>query len=79
MVTEGTALDAALAFAASLEAVAPLALAATKRALLNAYTLPRDESRRRVEEEFAALWFTEDHREAEAAFADRRPPVFRGR
>lgn len=79
VVTEGTALQAALSFAAGLEAVAPLALAATKRALQNAYTLPRDESRRRAEEEFAALWFTEDHREAEAAFAERRQPVFRGR
>lgn len=77
--TEGTALEAALTFAKGLDAVAPLALAATKRALQNAYTLPRDESRRRVEEEFADLWFTEDHREAEAAFAERRQPVFRGR
>lgn len=71
--------DAALALAAKLAAAAPLSLAATKRVLLASCHLPRDEARRLAEADFADLWLSEDHREAEAAFADKRPPRFKGK
>jgi 1,4-dihydroxy-2-naphthoyl-CoA synthase len=37
------------------------------------------ESRREAADTFARLWFTEDRREAEAAFAEKREPAFHGR
>ncbi len=36
-------------------------------------------ARREAADIFARLWFTEDHREAEAAFAEKREPTFHGR
>ena len=75
----GKALEAALAHAAALEAAAPMALRATKRAIRAAASLPPAESRALQREMFPGLWFSADHKEAEAAFAERRPPVFRGR
>ena len=71
--------DAALALAAKLARAAPLSLAATKRVLLAARQLPRDDARRLAEEEFADLWMSDDHREAEAAFAAKRRPRFKGK
>ena len=32
-----------------------------------------------ADREFEDLWMSEDHREAEAAFAEKRAPVFKGR
>ena len=72
-------LDAALEIVEGLAKAAPLALAATKRIVRAAYDLPPAEARRRSIETFADLWFSADHREAEAAFAEKRPPVFLGR
>jgi enoyl-CoA hydratase/carnithine racemase len=71
--------DAALALVERLARAAPLSLAATKRVLSGAYCLPRDEARRLAEDEFADLWLSEDHREAEAAFAAKRRPSFKGK
>lgn len=71
--------DAALALAEKLAEAAPLSLAATKRVLQGARDLPLDEARRLADKEFADLWLSEDHREAEAAFAEKRPPVFKGK
>ena len=56
-----------------------MALRATKRAIRAAAALPPAESRALQREMFPGLWFSEDHKEAEAAFAERRPPVFKGR
>jgi enoyl-CoA hydratase/carnithine racemase len=78
VVEHGSVLDGALAFTDRLREAAPQALAACKRALLGAYQLPRAEARRRANESFAELWLSADHREAEAAFADKRKPVFKG-
>ena len=58
---------------------APLSLAATKRMLSGAYCLPRDEARRLAKDGFADLWLSKDHREAEAAFAAKRRPIFKGK
>jgi enoyl-CoA hydratase/carnithine racemase len=70
--------DAALALAEKFARAAPLSLAASKRALRGAYQLPRDEARRLAEELFEDLWMSEDHREAEAAFAAKRRATFKG-
>lgn len=70
--------DAAVAFADRIARAAPLSLAATKRVLQAACNLPRDEARRLAECEFEDLWMSDDHREAEAAFAEKRTPVFKG-
>ena len=71
--------EAALVLTEKLAEAAPLSLAATKRVLLAASHLPREEARRIAEDDFADLWLSEDHREAEAAFAAKRRPVFKGK
>jgi enoyl-CoA hydratase/carnithine racemase len=71
-------IDAALALANSLVATAPLAVAAAKRVAHAAARLPLAEAKTLGDLTFAELWFTGDHREAEAAFAEKREPVFRG-
>lgn len=72
------ALDAALDVAARLDRAAPLAIRGAKEAM-RALSLPRDGSRAAAAAIFARLWFTEDHREAERAFAEKREPRFHGR
>lgn len=79
VVTDGGVLDAALAFAERLEAAAPLSLAAAKRVLRSTFSCSRAAARRLAEQTFADLWMSEDHREAEAAFAEKRKPKFRGK
>jgi 1,4-dihydroxy-2-naphthoyl-CoA synthase len=68
----------ALAIAAGLEKAAPLAIRGAKEAL-RALSRPRGEARQVAADVFARLWFTEDHREAERAFAEKREAVFHGR
>lgn len=70
-------LGAARELAASLERTAPLAIRGAKAAL-RALRLPPLEARREAADLFARLWFTTDHREAEAAFAEKREPIFHG-
>ena len=70
--------EAALRLAADLEAAAPLAIRGAKQAL-STLELPRAEARNLAARVFARLWFTEDHREAERAFAEKREAVFHGR
>lgn len=76
---DGPVLDAALALSDRFSSAAPLSIAATKRVLAAIRRLPADAARRVAEEQFADLWLSEDHREAEAAFAAKRPPVFKGK
>lgn len=77
-VGEGSVVQAALDFAEGLSQIGPLAVDAAKRALLEALRLPHRESRKRSSKRFADLWFSTDHREAEAAFVEKRKPQFRG-
>lgn len=79
VVPDGGVVEAALKLSERLEAAAPLSLAATKRVLRSAYTTPREQARKLAEDAFADLWMSDDHREAEAAFAEKRPPKFRGK
>jgi len=78
-VCDGSAVEAAIVLTEKLAEAAPLSLAATKRVLLASSHLPREEARRIAEGDFADLWLSEDHREAEAAFAAKRRPVFKGK
>ncbi len=77
-VVEGSALQAAIDYAASLEDCAPLALRAGKQAVMSALRRPRAETRSLTSDLFAQLWFSKDHREAEHAFLAKRKPRFEG-
>ena len=79
VVADGKALERALERAATFAECAPLSLGAIKTALREADSvLPAQEVRRNSRAAFAKLWFTEDHKEAERAFAEKRAPHFNG-
>ncbi|MEO6743804.1 MAG: enoyl-CoA hydratase-related protein [Caldimonas sp.] len=73
---DGRCVEVALAFAAKLDVAAPLAIGAAKRTVLESLRCERSLARRLGRERFAELWFTEDHKEAELAFAQKRTPRF---
>jgi enoyl-CoA hydratase len=75
---DGQALATALALADTVAEVAPLSLAAIKDVLRGGAS-GDSPARAGAREAFSRLWFTEDHREAEKAFAQKRAPQFRGR
>lgn len=79
IVSEGSATEAALGFIEQLGDAAPLTLRATKKAVLAASRKSPAEARRVSARIFERLWFSADHREAERAFVEKRPPVFRGK
>jgi enoyl-CoA hydratase/carnithine racemase len=74
-----SALDHALAFTERLAKTAPLALGAIKTVVRASVRSSAAVGARVAAREFEKLWFTLDHREAEAAFAEKRPPAFIGR
>lgn len=73
-----TALDAALACAAEFDSAAPMSIGATKRTVLHCLRSPRTTARAFAADTFGELWFSADHREAEAAFIEKRAPRFGG-
>ncbi len=80
VVADGKALERALELAATFAECAPLSLGATKAAIREAGgDLPDAERRRNARAALGRLWFTEDHKEAERAFAEKRAPRFNGR
>jgi len=79
VVPAGQALEAALAMAGRIARNPPLALANIKRAIVKGWEMPVRAAIAYEAELFAATWDSEDHREAEQAFAEKRPPVFKGR
>jgi len=76
---EGGALDGALALAATVAANGPLAVAATKAVARGSADPGTDEGWDRQAELVAPVFASEDAREGATAFAEKRPPVWRGR
>ena len=79
LVDDGAALDAAVALAERIAANGPLAVAATKRIVQEAPGWPAADAWARHDELVAPVFGSEDAREGSTAFAERRPPVWRGR
>lgn len=72
-------LATALTTADAIAANAPLAVRATRSGVRELLTVPLDEAYRRQEELGRPLRKTEDAREAQRAFVEKRRPVWRGR
>jgi enoyl-CoA hydratase len=75
----GSSLDTALELAAAIAVNGPLALAASKRILTEAADWPDAEFFERQEAIARPVMQSEDAREGATAFAERRPPVWKGR
>jgi enoyl-CoA hydratase len=79
VVDEGAALDAAVALAEVIAANGPLAVTATKEIARSAPGWPPEEMWARQEALVRPVFTSDDAREGAAAFAERRPPRWRGR
>jgi enoyl-CoA hydratase len=79
VVDGGTALDAAVELAGVIAANGPLAVAATKEIVQSAPVWGPEEMWARQDQVIAPVFASEDAREGSVAFAERRPPVWRGR
>jgi enoyl-CoA hydratase len=79
VVDDGAALDVAVELAAAIAANGPLAVAATKRIALEAPGWSAADVWDRQEEVIRPVFDSEDAREGSTAFAEKRPPVWRGR
>ena len=75
----GQALDTALQLAETIAANGPLALAATKRIMVESADWPDAEYFNRQREIIEPVFNSEDAREGATAFAERRDPVWKGR
>ena len=78
LVPEGEALLAARALATKVAANAPLAVAATKRIIVESADWPSGEAFDRQNAISGPVFTSADAREGAAAFAEKRPPVWRG-
>ena len=79
VVEPGDAVDTALGLAAAIEVNAPLALAASKRIILESPDWSREEEFDRQAEIAGPVFTSEDAREGAAAFGEKRDPVWKGR
>ncbi len=77
LVPAGQALAAARELAARIAANAPLALAATKRVIVESADWPVSEAFTRQGEIIGPVFTSKDAMEGAAAFAEKRPPVWR--
>jgi len=75
----GEAVEVALELAAAIAVNGPLALAASKRILVESVDWPESEFWRRQREISGPVFTSEDAREGATAFAEKRPPVWQGR
>jgi enoyl-CoA hydratase len=78
LVPAGEALTEATKLAARVAANAPLALAASKRIIVESAGWPSGEAFRRQDEISGPVFTSGDAIEGAAAFAEKRPPVWRG-
>jgi enoyl-CoA hydratase len=78
LVGAGQALVGARELAATVAQGAPLALAATKRVIVESPDWPSDEAFARQGEVINPVFTSADAMEGAAAFAEKRPPVWRG-
>ena len=79
VVPEGTALDAAVSLAERIAANGPLAVIATKQIAYRAADWPADQRWDQAAALQAPVFTSQDAREGARAFAEKRPPVWRGR
>ena len=79
LVEPGAAVDAALELASAIAANGPLALAASKRIVVEAPSWPEDAVWERQAEIADPVRESEDAREGSLAFAEKRAPVWRAR
>lgn len=78
LVPAGQALTAAKELAAQVARGGPLALAATKRVIMEAPDWPSEQAFARQGEIIGPVFRSKDAIEGAAAFAEKRPPVWRG-
>jgi enoyl-CoA hydratase/carnithine racemase len=78
VVAEDELLDAAFAFAARITKNAPLAVQATKQSVIEGLKLDMREAYRNESKIAQEVFSTEDAKEGPRAFAEKRPPVWKG-
>jgi enoyl-CoA hydratase len=78
LVPAGQALDAAKKLAGRVALGGPLALAATKRVIIESADWPSAEAFQRQGEIIGPVFTSADAREGAMAFAEKRPPVWKG-
>jgi enoyl-CoA hydratase len=79
VVPPGELHDAVMTLATAIAANAPLTVAAAKAAIREASRAPDRRDVARVEAMVEACFRSEDYREGQRAFAEKRPPTFTGR
>jgi enoyl-CoA hydratase len=75
---QGAALETALQLAATIAANGPLALAGSKRILRESLDWSQGEAFERQQPIWGPIFASEDAREGATAFAEKRPPVWKG-